>query len=229
MKYFHVKNIHDAKKFNEHSKSCPCIIKYYADWCGHCKNLKPKWDSVCNKYKKNKQNFIIAEINETMIPHTTNYSNIEGFPTIIYVDNNMKKDHYKDLHEEEQLDQWMNSKLKTQMYGGAKNKTLKNTRNKSCKNKKMTVCCPHMDINNKKQYAATNFKHTMKYKNKRYNFYTCCKECGRQMKLMLKNNPKLFSKTYVSKQTPKALYLKHRKTKKVVQRAPISKSTKKLL
>ena len=26
------------------------MIKFYQDWCGHCKRMKPDWDALSNEY-----------------------------------------------------------------------------------------------------------------------------------------------------------------------------------
>ena len=58
---------------------------------------------------------------------------------------------------------------------------LKNSKNKTCKSKNMTVCCPHMIPTNGK-YATTTRRHRLKYNNKNYYFKTCCNACASSMK-----------------------------------------------
>ena len=99
-------------------------------------------------------------------------------------------------------------------------KVLKNTKNKSCKNKKMSVCCPHMPPTNGK-YAATTRRHRLKYKNKNYYFKTCCNACASSMKELALSNPSLFKKLYIAKETNKFLLFKNRHTKKIVQKASL--------
>jgi thiol-disulfide isomerase/thioredoxin len=38
-----------------------CYIMFYADWCGHCKKIKPIWNNV-KKNLKNDKNIVIIEI-----------------------------------------------------------------------------------------------------------------------------------------------------------------------
>jgi len=97
-------------------------------------------------------------------------------------------------------------------------KVLKNSKNKTCKSKNMTVCCPHMlPINGK--YATTTRRHRLKYKNKNYYFRTCCNTCALSMKELALSNPSLFKKLYIAKETNNFLLLKNRHTKKIVQKA----------
>ncbi|EDO19136.1 hypothetical protein Kpol_2000p104 [Vanderwaltozyma polyspora DSM 70294] len=60
------------------------LVKYYAPWCGHCKNLAPIYvdlaDLLAND-KSTKDKFVIAEIDATL--NDVASVDIEGYPTII--------------------------------------------------------------------------------------------------------------------------------------------------
>ena len=87
----------DNKKLSNGNNS---FILFYADWCGHCKTIKPIWNTNENKYV-DKYNFI--KINGDLLNDTNKISNkipnkikelindkkivINGFPTIIYLNN----------------------------------------------------------------------------------------------------------------------------------------------
>lgn len=104
-----------------------------------------------------------------------------------------------------------------------KTKKLINTRNKSCKLKKCTTCCPNMKpINNK--YLATNEKSVLHYNNKKYKLHTCCLHCSKEMNLLAKMNPNKFKKMYISKEKDCCLELKNKYTGKMVQKAKLIKN-----
>ncbi len=97
-------------------------------------------------------------------------------------------------------------------------KTRKNTKNKSCRSKRFTACCPHMAPDHLGRYAVTATKHVLRYKNKGYHLKTCCKMCGDSMKLLANTKPSLFKKTYIKKIDEKGnIHAKNKHTGKVVQ------------
>ncbi|KAJ6539389.1 thioredoxin-like domain-containing protein [Mycena capillaripes] len=59
------------------------FIEFYASWCGHCKRLKPTWDSLGDHYAPLKKTLTIAkmEAQENDLPPSAPFS-IAGFPTI---------------------------------------------------------------------------------------------------------------------------------------------------
>mgnify|MGYP001166346233 CR=1 FL=1 len=95
---------------------------------------------------------------------------------------------------------------------------LRNTRNKSCKSRNNTACCPHMIPDSKGRYASTATKHILKYGGKHYKLLTCCKMCGDTMNILAKETPNEFSKIYISRIDNRGnIHAKNRHTGKVVQ------------
>ncbi|KAG2182433.1 hypothetical protein INT43_007363 [Umbelopsis isabellina] len=73
----------DTKNFHEivdHSDK-NVLVEFYAQWCGHCKNLAPIYDKVGNAFA-NENNCVVAKIDaDTERDIGTEYD-ISGFPTI---------------------------------------------------------------------------------------------------------------------------------------------------
>ncbi|KAG5519273.1 hypothetical protein PMAC_001898 [Pneumocystis sp. 'macacae'] len=61
------------------------LLEFYAPWCGHCKNLAPKYDILGELFKSNHElgkNVMIAKIDATANDIPDNLE-IKGFPTIM--------------------------------------------------------------------------------------------------------------------------------------------------
>jgi thiol-disulfide isomerase/thioredoxin len=80
---------YDLEKSNI-DKNLPCCILFYADWCGHCKNFMPTWESLTKTLPSNKINMIKISCVEKEKQCNT-IDDIKGYPTIIYVDIQLKK------------------------------------------------------------------------------------------------------------------------------------------
>ncbi|KAK2466246.1 hypothetical protein APHAL10511_001888 [Amanita phalloides] len=59
------------------------FIEFYATWCGHCKRLKPIWDSLGEKFADRKDRVVIAkmEATENDLPPSVDFQ-VSGFPTL---------------------------------------------------------------------------------------------------------------------------------------------------
>jgi protein disulfide-isomerase A1 len=74
-----------GKQFDEivFDDSKDVFIEFYATWCGHCKRLKPIWDSLGDHFASDKDRLIIAkmEAQENDIPPSAPFR-VSGFPTL---------------------------------------------------------------------------------------------------------------------------------------------------
>ena len=238
MKYIKIENDNNARLFDSYAKDHRAIVKYHAPWCGHCKNLAPKWKSCCNKcgvkmrdvepddfvYDDGRDDkFILAEASDSGIPHLKSYNDVQGFPTIAYLERGKKMETYEGEREEDALHSWMKTKMSNKQSGGSKK--TKKRKSKSIKKKTQSrnvSYCPHMPPHNGKHLKATK-KHIMKINNKNYEVKTCCHACGIVMKSTLKLAPKSFHKSYVAKTRRNHLLLKNKHNGKIVQKAHVVK------
>jgi thiol-disulfide isomerase/thioredoxin len=92
---FYYLNLHNNKEVIDRIIACDnVVILYYSDMCGHCIQLKPTWDKLCNS-TKNKKDIIIVNVEANNIEHLpAKYKkNIEGYPTIIKYSHGKKSEY----------------------------------------------------------------------------------------------------------------------------------------
>ena len=69
----------------DHVKSGTKLVLFYADWCGHCKKIKPVWEETANKVNEPELKMIMVNCGEGTPADQKimkKYS-IDGYPTII--------------------------------------------------------------------------------------------------------------------------------------------------
>ena len=59
------------------------LIEFYAPWCGHCKNLEPKYKQLAKRFKKY-PDLVIAKFDATANDAPPEFE-FKGFPTIFFV------------------------------------------------------------------------------------------------------------------------------------------------
>ena len=82
---FYYLNLHNKKEVNDVIVSSRnFVILYYSDMCGHCIQLKPTWNKLCNSIK-DKKDITVVNVEANNFDHLPEKykKNIEGYPTII--------------------------------------------------------------------------------------------------------------------------------------------------
>jgi len=76
------------------SSTKPTMVLFYAPWCGHCKSMKPEYERLREKYKKNPNKNVVM-INCDDHKEFASKAGVQGFPTLrLY--KNPKDDKYVD-------------------------------------------------------------------------------------------------------------------------------------
>lgn len=60
----------------------PWFVKFYAPWCGHCKQLAPAWDQLA-QHLDDKVN--VAQVDATQYGDLANAWGVQGFPTLLFI------------------------------------------------------------------------------------------------------------------------------------------------
>ncbi len=125
----------NLNKFNEAVQRGGAVVKFYADWCGHCQDLNPKWNIMTSHMKNAQGSGLIASVPENMISSVNCDNDILGFPTIRYMVGGKKRKDYNGKREVKDLEKFVRSTL------GKSNKKKKNKskkrNNKTRKRKKL--------------------------------------------------------------------------------------------
>ena len=94
--------------FDEGFQAMKSVVICKADWCGHCKKIKPTWDKVSEKVNKD-DDLKMVKINcgegTPEQKKIMSKYDVDGYPTILIVDNGKATPYEGDRTEEALLKQ----------------------------------------------------------------------------------------------------------------------------
>lgn len=68
--------------FDQETAGKTVFLKFFAPWCGHCKAMKPSWDSLMAEYKDHKT-ILVADVDCTAEGKPLcDAEGVQGFPTL---------------------------------------------------------------------------------------------------------------------------------------------------
>tara|TARA_Y100000780_G_C13694565_1_gene420947 strand:+ start:2163 stop:2729 length:567 start_codon:yes stop_codon:yes gene_type:complete len=95
MHFLDVRNDDSVMKYNKDIRSKPIIVLFYADWCGHCKNLEPIWNEFERSIKgKSNPRIGVSKVNSDYLSKIDGPKDVMGFPTISYIKDGSKRKEY---------------------------------------------------------------------------------------------------------------------------------------
>lgn len=150
----------EIKKYENHKKSGLWLVKYHANWCGHCKNMQPEW---INFKQNNKSNINIAEIESDAIELMENKPDIIGFPTIRIYKNGQKINDLKGERTSKNISSFVKENINGNQVGGKKKRKIYTLK----KNNKKKLLIPFRQILKKKDKRKTKKKNVLKKKKTR--------------------------------------------------------------
>jgi len=110
--YINVASSNDASNLSNLLKDGNWMVLYYAEWCGHCKTMKPEWSKVVNKFNNpsnNSNNINLAEIESSHLEHLINKPKIDGYPMIQMYNNGKEVAKFEDERIARKIEEFANN------------------------------------------------------------------------------------------------------------------------
>ncbi len=115
------------------------VLKFYADWCGHCQTLnKEAWPEVEHKCKKKPGDGLLINIPEPMISQLNDSiaKDVKGYPTITAIIGGGKKIDYNGKRDAKNIMKFINKNLKNRKTRFKNKKTRRKKRKKKTKKRR---------------------------------------------------------------------------------------------
>ena len=93
------------KNFADTLKSAKYVmVKFYAPWCGHCKNMAPDYIKLSELVKDN--DVVIGELDATVETKTAEQYEIQGYPSMKFFVDGVPID-YQEARTADQMFEWI--------------------------------------------------------------------------------------------------------------------------
>jgi len=94
-----------AANFDAHlSKNTRTLLKVYAPWCGHCKELEPKFEEAARQLKGT--GVSLAKVDATEHTEIKDRYNVEGYPRLLWLEDGQHSD-YSGERTTEDIVKWV--------------------------------------------------------------------------------------------------------------------------
>jgi thiol-disulfide isomerase/thioredoxin len=137
-----VNSSNDALNLSKLLKDGNWMVLYYAEWCGHCKTMKPEWKKAVDNVSNNKDTINVAEIESSHIGNLSEPPNVDGYPTIKMYNNGKEVAKFEDERISDKIEKFAidnSSKIVTKPKKKGKIAVKNNISNNLINNKYHTV------------------------------------------------------------------------------------------
>jgi len=134
---FHDLRDKDGAKFSKLVSEKPSLVRFHADYCGHCKAMEPEWDKVKDRIS-NIDKLQVVDVENSAMENVPNHlkQGIDGYPTIRAYSNKGKDIHsYSGPRDADTIVPWFRSMVPQK---GGKRRLVKKTGRKSKKSRRQT-------------------------------------------------------------------------------------------
>ena len=108
MSCLNVNNDNNLKKFNTEHKKGVWFVWFYAEWCGHCRDMHHDWEELTNN---NTHNVNLAKIEHDYVSGVENNPPVQGYPTIVLYKNGKVVGIYQGERKQEAFNNYLSNNL----------------------------------------------------------------------------------------------------------------------